>query len=478
MTLSETASIKFSADHEMARMLFQAIGDGFDRLERKSDALNRKQQGFATSIATVVASYATWQTAIGAATRLLERHNQELEKAAVNARAAEKAAMDFALQAGNFKMTPEAFNAITGRIATEHKMPLETTRAAATQLLSSGFSEADVLEGGVLDEFLRSLQALTQTGRGTDPAQLAKAMTKWLNATRQGRTSKSVAAAGRQVFNLFGATDLQMQDMVDLAGVAAGMTEAGMTPSEILGGYTSILGVAKSPSEAATGIGSIVNILTGAKTNPSAVAALKSAGLKPGDVDLVGERFPDVLDRLAGAVGRLRPEDRMPFYNQLFGRERQSIAAGLVGMRGDVRRASGIMGGEASYEAAIEYYRRTKIAAETRVAAERQLVSEDIGDEARRSEFFRQKRLSQLEAEGAPSGFVTLADWYYSAFGWLPHRNFQNMLSTPNDRRWWNAEFEGRVREENRDGRTIKIIAPTGSQTPATEKQGALKNGF
>lgn len=195
---------------------------------------------------------------------------------------------------------------------------------AATQLYSSGF--VDPVNSGTLQTILDIQQGTQFQG---SPEELIMGFAETLNAYGMERNKENVGKLGTSAAALFKATDLQLTDMQDFAKNASVFRGANMPIEQSLAGFTALREVLPS-AEAATGLRNFTTILQGAGSTKASKDALAALGLRPDQVDFVGEDLTKILATMRQSTQGMREEDRNASMIKLFGRENFASASLLL----------------------------------------------------------------------------------------------------------------------------------------------------
>ena len=124
-------------------------------------------------------------------------------------------------------------------------------------------------------------------------------------------------------------TQLTPEMMGAFAVENTGLNLAGLTPEEIFALNAHTLDYTSgNAARAATVDRALITHLQAPK--PAAVKRLREMGLKPEEVDLIGEDIGTVMTRMGEGLSRLKPETRKPAMRDLFGEEYAGLIQGLV----------------------------------------------------------------------------------------------------------------------------------------------------
>lgn len=278
--------------------------------------------GFAATLVGVEAAIEGVQAMIA---MVIDKQRQLREETAAEAITADEAIRRFQVQ-GNLPQheAKEARKNIAA-VSIANAASLDDAYAIATQLQSSGFGSRPDRDG-TLDVVQDILDASNlDHSQGVESV---KAMGQFLVGFGKEKTAANLLDLGVATRGLFKETDVQVSDLGAFARAAPTFSRAGVSQQDTL----AALGVLREgfdPGEAATFGRNIVSALSTGKVGPKPFqSALDRLGLKPEDVDLVGETLPDALAKIGGALSKLPQEDRLATLKQLF--EKESVAGASV----------------------------------------------------------------------------------------------------------------------------------------------------
>lgn len=236
------------------------------------------------------------------------------------------------IQAG---LTPKQ---VEGKIPQIKKSLLETPSAdlsgafqIQTQLVSSGFNQQDIDSGAALKTVLDLKAATNLFGEEIgNVKESVAAVAQFLKATGSDTSAANIRKIGGNLTQLFEGSDIQFADLGPLAGEAATLTSKGLSTDIQLAAFSALRDVKNAP-EAATGFRQVVSRLSSAGESPAKVKALESIGLKPEDIDLIGEELPTALKRLKTAVEAVDEKTGRSAVFTLFGEKGESAGNALIG---------------------------------------------------------------------------------------------------------------------------------------------------
>jgi len=263
------------------------------------------------------------------------------------ARTYDAVARKFKVQAGMKGLEAETAQSRIGKIGAARGFGFEDSFAAATQLVSSGFSAKEA-SGDSLTEFLKLQNATNAAGANFDPKRLAAAQAGFLSTSRLDLNAKNLKRSGRAFQGLFKSRNILPSDLEALSGVAP--TLGALTIEEKLGAFAELRQGNLAPSVAATGLKKVVSSLQTASETPRVRKALERAGVDIEDVDLVGENITQVIDTLSAAVERMPEKKRAGFFKNVFGEEGSAAAQLLIKRREPLKEGIAIAGNPASFQ--------------------------------------------------------------------------------------------------------------------------------
>lgn len=293
------------AEHEANRARRAAKGI----LDQATGSQSRFTTSITSGIMSGVASYATLTNGIGLAKQALEAllaTNEEFIKRGQEAgKIFDKSSRAFAIAANLSPEEQKAADERSVQIGIETGFSREKVGAAANALASAGFS-AQEATGGTLRALLQTMNA--QGLRDEDPGRIAEALAKYLSSQDLEMTEANVRKVGNQ-FQAFGPdTSLRFRDLPFLANIGAGLE--GKVSQEQQIASQAILSRTKDAGQAATETQAIVQNLSTARGQKDRSAALDELGLKPEQVDFIGEDLTDVVKTLDKALSAKPEKDR------------------------------------------------------------------------------------------------------------------------------------------------------------------------
>ncbi|MFH5806333.1 phage tail tape measure protein [Alienimonas sp. DA493] len=317
---SSSTEIVFDSSDKGIANTFEKMNRNQDRLYQKLDRLEKKSDRGAKASASNWMKVGETFKNVGLALvggggilsglDLIKSANREIiEQAAEIAERYEDAAKRFRVQSGLRGIEAGDAQRRIEKIAVENAVSLDTGFAAATQLVSSGFTAREA-SGGSLDAFLDVLAATNQTGEGVDSEGLAKAMAGFLTANQLELTGENIRTYGGGLQSLFKSTNLQLDALPSL-GKEAGALQSALSPQEQLAAAAVLQTQgSQDASSSATNLRNVVGRLQTAAASDTAGPALERLGLTAADVDFVGERIDDVLGRIGAGLQSVPEEER------------------------------------------------------------------------------------------------------------------------------------------------------------------------
>lgn len=238
-------------------------------------------------------------------------------------------------------------------VAHERAVPEEVAAQAATQLVSSGYDVKEVVQGGAANEFLKGMNAMNQRGAGVDATSLAGAATSFMTAMGVEKDAAGMRGTMSSLFSAFQGTNIQLPDLQQYAAKAGGM-KGKVSFQELIaaGSIHRDLGIASA--ESASGLEGLVGQAGTAGSSPDKVKALNQIGLKPTDIDFIGENLDTVLERLQGGLNTIPEEQREGVMKKVFEQSGVKFLKPLLEGRGTIRdRVSAMQDAEEGYSGAV-----------------------------------------------------------------------------------------------------------------------------
>src|SRR3990167_6028645 len=243
------------------------------------------------------------------------------------------------------------------------------TYGAAEQLVSSGFSGQEAT-GGSLTELLKGVNAmLAPAGKKEDPVMLAESVAGYMNSQGIAKDAAGMKSIMSAVQVLYKSTNLKLADFSQFAGEAPALKGKMEMPEQL-----AMLSLLKDIASTAEESSSVMrNIAIRSETTASSeekVAALASLGMKPSDIDMDGESFKEVLDRLAkGTEGKSSPVVTNAL-KKIFEERAVPGIKHLIDNRAELERRTKLAGDDSAYEADAERQSSGPAAAKRRLELE------------------------------------------------------------------------------------------------------------
>lgn len=323
----EDVNIKVSADVAEAIRMWRAMEQGPQGMANELDALGKKGKNAATGMEAefgkLVGKWASIGGAIQGARMILdgmikaqEQYNRMVKEASVPL---DTLTRNFVNQAGYTNQQGAVAQRRILGIAEQRAVTPQTAFEAATQLASSGFAP-DVASGEGLNELLKMANSINAAGGNVNVAEIGGAVVNFLQATRMPGTAESIAKVGPQVQGLFQQTDLKAEHLASFAPKAATIAQMTGLKQEQLPVLSQFLELTNI-DQAGTAFKTAMVSLATAGADNTKTQALKNIGLKPEDVDFVGEDFFAVQSRMAKAFESASPDVANIAAKQILGQE-------------------------------------------------------------------------------------------------------------------------------------------------------------
>lgn len=381
------------------KVKFTYFGDGADlektliKLEKRHDALENKIKQVSKTSRTsskfsiaglasqakaalgAVAAYAAIRTAINAATEAQRRLNDSINETIPRL---DEMQLKLQIQAG---LTPKQVEGKIPQIKESLLQTPSTDMAGAfqieTQLISSGFKQEDIDSGAALQTVLDLKAATNLFGEEMgNVKESVGALAQFMKATGTETSAANIRKIGGNLTQLFEGSDIQFADLTPLAGDAAALTSKGLSTDIQLAAFSALRDVKVAP-EAATGFRQVVSRLSSARESPNKVRKLADIGIKPEDIDLIGETLPTALKRLKDAIDAAGTEKGLSAQYAMFGEKGESPGNVLLGKIDVIEQRLSILQGGA-FERNVGIFRNSRYANRQRVNIRNEFAERDI----------------------------------------------------------------------------------------------------
>jgi len=238
----------------------------------------------------------------------------------------------FAVQAGLSRKELVEFENRFFQLSKKFGIKPEVAAQAATEFVSQG-GELPGVRGLPIEEIIKTAKATSATSAITE---LTKAMVGTIKNLGQELNEDNLARLKNQIVGLFAKTTFQASDLSILGRNIALLQKVNVDQETQFAIFETAKSIAGEPSTAATALKGIVINFTVAATKPRLVGLLAKGGLTPADIDLVGETFNEVLDKIDKFTKELDKSQVLPFLKELVGKNFIGIFAGLLKRRGEI----------------------------------------------------------------------------------------------------------------------------------------------
>lgn len=325
---SNNAEIKWSSDDAAVVRAFEKMERNMDTLARKMDNVEREskkaakatEDGFdkaAGAVMKVGAAIIGGGGIIRAFNAWSDANKKVLEEAIEIGQAYDDMFRKFRVQSGLNQMDTEKQQLRIMEVAERNATPVDVATAASTALVGADVP-IDQATGPVLDVVLRGIAAARVNDDPLDPAQVSTAITSYLKSQGTELTAEAIGERVVAAQQIIGRSDFKMGDFQELTKVASGF-KGYLSPEEQLAAFSTLITEgAKSAPESATNLRNVVARLTTAQQYPAQVAALERLGLKPSQVDLVGEDIGSVLELFNERLQTVPEEDQAGILARMF----------------------------------------------------------------------------------------------------------------------------------------------------------------
>lgn len=390
------ADIKWTifADASAAERSIQSLEQKYAKLENAITQIGRKQKqssdsvvsslkGQIGSVASLAAGYLSLATAI---TTAFEKNREFIRLADEASLKLDEMSRKFRIQGGLTALQGASAQKSIQAAAVAAGFSSEQAFQAATQMVSSGATPEEA-QGKGLEVVLKTMAASNLFGRGqeggppvADPTALAKAMTSYLNSQGLKLSPDNYEKIGMGVQRAFKNTDILLPDLVELAQIGSVLKGRLSQEEQIaaMAGLKTEGGLAGA--DAATQLRNTVLFSATSKGHVAEEKALRKMGLKPEDVDFVGETFTDVLKRYQQGLSKLKPEQVLPTLETIFGKRSVTGAKNLIDNVGLLEERQKVLGDKNAFESDVAVATSGRAAGNRRlIEAEQQQLADRAG---------------------------------------------------------------------------------------------------
>lgn len=418
----EDVNIKVTADEAEALRMWRRMQEGPEAVAAEMENMSRRGKRASSSLASdfdkLVGKWFSVRAGIQAAqdvfNAFIESQRELRDQALDTTIALDEQTRKLMVQAG--VTGGNQFNRIRQSVLATAEARGATSSAAfeaTRQLVSSGFTLDEALDGGATDEFLQLLAATNAAGGDADPQALAKALAAVLTANQQQLSAENVRGVAVPIQELFRSTNLQVANLARFAPESAVIQSAsGASINEQLAIFSQLLDVTDE-ARASTAFRSAISRLSIAGTNRASTRGLQDIGLSPEDVDFVGEGFQEVLDRVTEALANAAPEVANAAAARIFGQEGLPFANTVLTpeAREAGRRRSAAGQSELGFAEAVETIETGRAAERRRATTRREAAEFDNALSDRVA--LREEMLAVLSENGRSVFEQFLADYSF-----------------------------------------------------------------
>ncbi len=406
----DEAQVRFTADDREVERAWAKQFAQMDRLERKLDQAGRKAQasgdmgmksflGWAAGIFSASQALSAFVSHMERANQAQQQHNAQSAKTTRNW---DEAFRKLGVQASVYG-DDELAQLKTQVAAMSRKYafsPLVGQRAA-TEMVSRGYDIREVVQGGALEEIFSFAAATNQAGG--DPEEHIAALIKGLEAYGMDLSRENIRRAARGIQAGFKGTPLQASTFARSAEVLSGFKQMTGAEFEEATATMAVLSKTLGESKIATAMQNFGNYFATAAGQQEKVKALAMMRLRPHQVDFQGESYLEVLDTLAEAMERTRPEVFNTALAKVVGGENVSATLTLIRNRDEIRqRAIEI----ASPEAEAAYAKDVAFATSGEAADLRRAESRQEESQNRPGSTIVEAIATEIEAVGRERGWT------------------------------------------------------------------------
>jgi len=307
------------------------------RASKKSgEDVKRANKGIGNSITGAAAKYASFAAAVGVAgaavAGLISKHKQLRAEVDLITISFDVEFTKFAVQAGLTRKELIEFQERFFELSKKFGIKPQIAAQASREFISQGGALAGV-RGLPIERIIETAKTTSVTEGITD---LTKAMVGTLRNLGQELNAENLKRLRDQITGLFARSVFQAADLAVLGRNIALLKKVGIQQETQFALFDISKSIAGDPSTGATAVKAAILNLATASTKPRLVQQLAAGGLKPEDIDLVGENIQTVLERLSKFSKQLEPERVLPFFKELAGKLFAGTLIGLIERRAEI----------------------------------------------------------------------------------------------------------------------------------------------
>lgn len=319
---NEKKRIRREEAREINRIARQLTRDK-KQAEQHEKMLNDNTKHWVTLIGSAALAYAGVSNVVDT---LITKQQELIDKADEFGLKQDRHSRQFAVQAGLTALESKDYQKSINEEALRAGVDTEQATAAATQLVSSGFT-AKESSSTALRKILQGMAASGEAGG--DAGQFALNASQALAASGMEKNQANLDKVMRAMFASKRAGNFLAPDLEQLAPKLQGFVSQGGSFEEAMAAFNTMKETTNK-EQAATSFKIMVERLMGAKGDKKRTAQLEKLGLKPEDVDLIGESLGDVGKLLNERMSKLDATERQPFLQKFFGTEAASSVQGFL----------------------------------------------------------------------------------------------------------------------------------------------------
>jgi hypothetical protein len=424
------AVIDWTSNDAAVLRSFQKVERGFDDIARRMQRVEQQGQrttasmsgGFdrlASSIGKTAMALIGGGSLLTAVDMVRDANRKMLEEAQNAGKEFDRIFRDFRVQAGLNAVESDQAQARILAVGQKYAVGADVAGAAAKGLIGAGFP-VQAATGDALGVLLETQKAMVASNKApADAERLAKDAAAYLGSQGLPSNAANLRQAMHDAFALR-AGAFELGDFAELGKHGAAFTGR-LSQQEQIAAFGTLVDVMPA-AEAGTALRNMVTRMSSARVGRTSEKALKEMGLKPEDIDLVGENFGTALERIQGGLAGMPEEQRAGALKQLFEEAGVAPANVLLGELGGkyAKYQAGMATSPAEFGAAAAVAVAGRGAGEARLAGQNKAAqaAEDAGDDL---------VAQAIEAEHRARGIGTFGRWLGQ--GQLSPISYQNLRS-------------------------------------------------
>ena len=366
----------------------KAVADSNPALQGMAENTEKSSNGLGRMAGKITALIGGYVSLRGAVSALISANREAQAQAEAAISKQEDLLIRYRAQGGLDKLRGDEAKKAIYKAALTTATTAEDAFGAAQAMVSTGF-DPKAVEDGSLTEFLKLLKAQAlHPNKAVSPQEMAESVSQFMTANNLSKSPENMSAMAVAVQGLK-ATPLKMSDLPQLSEHSGTLKElGGLDWKDQLAVFSHLRGT-ETAEMAGTHLREIVRQLATEGGSAKSTGQLAKMGMRPEDVDFIGEDFFEVMRRLKAGLERLPEEERKVAADTLVEGRNISSLFRVMNSEDEIKALKGQMGDRKGFDADFEMTSTGKNAASIRLdtAIEMKQSSRDIDSKNDRKRF-------------------------------------------------------------------------------------------